>query len=129
VTRIATVLCLVVCLVAGAGCGGSTGGASRQAVADLRRRTHVDVDAMSNRFVPSDIVINPGTTVTWHNRDPGTHNIRAASAAGDFGAFFGASTDAFGPGATYSFTFTKPGDFPYTCTIHPGMTGNVRVAT
>jgi plastocyanin len=88
----------------------------------------VDVDATSNQFVPSEIVINPGTTVTWHNRDATAHDIRAASGAVDFGGAFGAGTDAFGPGATYAFTFTKLGDFAYTCTIHPGMTGDVRVA-
>ena len=34
---------------------------------------------------------------------------------------------AFGPGATYAFTFATLGGYPYTCTIHPGMTGSIRV--
>jgi plastocyanin len=89
----------------------------------------VDVDARSNQFSPTEIVINPGTTVTWHNRDAITHNIHAAAGAVGRGGAFGADADAFGPGTTYSFTFTREGDFEYTCTIHPGMTGDVRVAT
>jgi plastocyanin len=111
-----------------AACGGSTGGSSRaQAPVDWRGRTHVDVDATSDRFLPADIVISRGTTVTWHNRDAVVHNIQAASGAVNFGGTFGADAAAFGPGATYAFTFTKLGDYPYTCTIHPGMTGSVRV--
>lgn len=111
-----------------AGCGGSTGGAARvQAPVDWRGRTHVDVDATSDRFVSADVVISPGTTVTWHNRDTVVHNIRAASGAVGFGGTFGADSAAFGPGATYAYTFAKLGDYPYTCTIHPGMTGSIRV--
>ncbi len=84
---------------------------------------------MSNRFDPAEIVINPGTTVTWHNRDAITHNIAPAPGAVDFGGAFGADSGAFGPRATYAFTFKKAGDFAYECTIHPGMIGDVRVAT
>ena len=128
-TRVRETLCLVVCLLGGAACGGSTGGTSaRQAAVDWRGRTRVDVDARSNQFSPTEIVINPGTTVTWHNRDAITHNIRSVSGAVDFGGAFGADSGAFGPGTTNSFTFTKLGDFAYTCTIHPGMIGDVRVA-
>ena len=120
---------VAVCAALMAACGGSTGGAARaQAPVDWRGRTHVDVDATSDRFVPADVVINPGTTVTWHNRDAVVHNIRAASGAAGFGGAFGADSAAFGPHTTYAFTFTKLGDYPYTCTIHPGMTGSIRVA-
>ena len=128
-TRLRAALCLVVCLLGGAACGGSTGGTPpQQAVVDWRGRTRVDVDATSNQFLPTQIVVNPGTTVTLHNRDAITHNIRPASGAVDFGGVFGADSGAFGPGTTYAFTFTKLGDFAYTCTIHPGMIGDVRVA-
>jgi plastocyanin len=129
--RVRAVLCLVVCVAAGAACASSTtGGASRQqAPVDWRGHTHVDVDATSDRFVPAEIVISPGTTVTWHNRDTVTHNIQAVQGTVDLGGTFGADSGAFGPGTTYAFTFTKLGDFAYTCTIHPSMTGDVRVTT
>jgi plastocyanin len=56
-----------------------------------------------------------------------THNIQKSADAVDFGAPFGVQAGAFGPGATYSFTFNKVGEFHYTCTIHTLMNGSVRV--
>ena len=129
-TRLRATLCLVACLLlGGAACGSSTTKAPpTQAPVDLRGRAQVDVDAKSNRFTPATVVVDPGTTVTWHNRDAITHNIHTAPGAADFGGAFGAESGAFGPGKTYSFRFEKIGNFDYTCTIHPGMTGTVQVA-
>jgi len=31
------------------------------------------------------------------------------------------------PGQSFSLTFTEPGVYPYTCAIHPGMTGTITV--
>ena len=38
-----------------------------------------------------------------------------------------ADASEFGPGQSYSFTFTKAGTFFYTCTIHTLMSGKVQV--
>ena len=73
------------------------------------------------------MIVDVGTKVTWRNTDSILHNLKKSADAVDFGAKFG--IDAFNPGATYSFTFTKLGDFAYTCTIHPGMAGDIRVAS
>ena len=35
--------------------------------------------------------------------------------------------DNFGQGGTYSYTPTKPGKIEYTCTLHPGMDGELTV--
>ena len=32
-----------------------------------------------------------------------------------------------GQGATFAYTFDKPGDFTYVCGIHPQMTGTITV--
>jgi hypothetical protein len=40
------------------------------------------------------------------------------------GAFFSFPPNLLG----YSLTFTKPGTFPYLCTLHPGMGGVVQVS-
>ncbi len=92
---------------------------------NLRGHTQVEIDAKSFQFTPNDVVVDVGTKVTWRNTDSVAHNVKKSADALDFGAPFG--TDAFNPSATYSFTFTKAGTFPYVCTIHAGMTGKVEV--
>ena len=99
-----------------------------QAPIDFRGRKQVDVDAQYNLFTPADIIISPGTTVTWHNKDSYAHDITKATDAVNFHGNFGASPANFGPGASYSYKFTTLGvDYFYVCTIHTGMTGRVEV--
>lgn len=69
-------------------------------------------------FVPGEITIAAGDTVTWTNDDPMLHNV-------DLGSM-GKSPD-IGKGGTYSMTFSQPGRYDYNCDIHPGMTGTVIV--
>ena len=95
---------------------------------DWRGRTHVDVNAEDNQFTPANIIISPGTTVTWHNVGKNVHNVQKASDALDFGAPFGVDAANFGPGESYSFTFEKVGEnYFYTCTIHTLMNGHIQV--
>jgi len=94
---------------------------------DARGKTTVEIDAYQNQFSPASIIIDAGTKVTWKNNDPVVHNVQKSADAVNFGAPFGVTADAFGPGATYSFTFRKAGTFFYTCTIHNLMTGKVEV--
>jgi plastocyanin len=122
VKRLAAVIGMVVCVIGGAACASSSSKAStQQGPVDLRGRTHVDVDAPDNVFTPHEIIISPATTVTWHNRDTVAHNIKSADGA------FGVDAGQFGAGASYSFAFRNAGTFDYTCSIHTGMDGRVRV--
>jgi plastocyanin len=75
---------------------------------------------MNNRaYDPATVTIKVGGTVTWVNQDTPKHDVVA-----DNGEF---KSDLFDKGATFSFTFTKAGTYPYHCSIHPGMTGTVIV--
>jgi plastocyanin len=95
---------------------------------DFRGHTHVDVDAQYNLFTPPDIIISPGTTVTWHNKDEVAHNLSKTTDLVDFHGNFGVDAQHFGPGASYSFKFTVAGpNYFYACTIHTGMGGRVEV--
>jgi plastocyanin/mono/diheme cytochrome c family protein len=68
-------------------------------------------------FSPRYIIIKAGTTVTWNNTSNAPHTVAATNK----GAFPDSAVLAQGTG-TYTYTFTKAGDYPYFCSIHPAMT-------
>lgn len=68
-------------------------------------------------FTPRYIIIKAGTKVTWNNMSDAPHTVVPSTS----GAFPASSVLAATSG-TYSYTFTKAGDFPYFCSIHPAMT-------
>jgi len=65
------------------------------------------------------ITVKPGTTVTWTNADDIPHTVVSKD-----GLFKSKVLDS---GDKFSFTFAKPGQFGYFCSIHPHMTGTVIV--
>jgi plastocyanin len=78
------------------------------------------VTILNFAFGPQVVTVKPGTTVHWTNRDAEAHTVTSNTGA------FGSSV--LQPGASYSFTFAKPGTYHYHCTIHPFMTGMVTVS-
>ncbi|MEV0405044.1 plastocyanin/azurin family copper-binding protein [Actinoallomurus sp. NPDC050550] len=77
------------------------------------------VSIKSFAFGPASVSVKVGTTVTWTNQDEEPHTVTA-----DGGAF---RSSTLASGKTFRFTFTKPGSYPYSCTIHPFMRGTVVV--
>lgn len=71
-------------------------------------------------FGPQIVTVKPGVTIHWTNRDSEAHTVTS-----DAGAF---NSAVLQPGASFSFTFTKPGSYSYHCSIHPFMTGKVVVS-
>jgi plastocyanin len=71
-------------------------------------------------FVPPNLSVASGTTVTWTNSDDVQHTVSA-----DDGHTFDSS--AFGQGQTFQFTAGAPGTYTYTCRIHPFMHGTLTV--
>lgn len=75
-------------------------------------------------FVPDELNIQVGDTVTWRNNPDTDHNVRA-----DNNSF----RNALGKGWTFTHTFTQARDERYYCESHGaangvGMAGIVRVA-
>jgi len=70
---------------------------------------------------PFTISLASQTTVEWGNADGTTHTVTS-----DDGTSF--SSGNIGAGGTFTHTFAAPGNFPYHCTIHPGMVGTIVVA-
>ena len=76
----------------------------------------VHIDNFS--FAPNPLEVKVGTTVTWTNRDDIPHTVVCA------GKFRSKALDTDG---TFSFTFTEPGEYKYFCSLHPHMTGSIKV--
>ena len=68
----------------------------------------------------NDLMVELGATVTWTNNDQAMpHTVTAVDGSFDSGQL--------SPGQTFSFTFDKPGEFEYYCTLHPWMRAKVEV--
>jgi plastocyanin len=70
-------------------------------------------------FGPTTVTVSVGTTVTWVNNDDIPHTVVAIDKA--FKSHVMDSDEKF------SFTFTKPGEYSYFCSLHPHMVGKVVV--
>jgi plastocyanin len=79
--------------------------------------TEVKIDNFS--FGPQTITVPVGATVTWTNRDDIPHT--SVSTEGVF------KSKVMDTDEKFSYTFTKAGTYPYYCSIHPKMTGQVVV--
>jgi len=93
--------------------------ASSQARSRSWKTTEVKIDNFT--FGPAALTVPVGTTVTWINKDDIPHTVVSTD---DPKAFKSKVLDT---DEKFSFTFSKPGTFPYFCSIHPKMTGKVIV--
>ena len=69
-------------------------------------------------FGPAEMKVKVGDTVTWTNHDDIPHTVVSA------GKFRSKTMDT---DDKYSFTFTSAGDYKYFCSLHPHMTGMIKV--
>ncbi len=65
------------------------------------------------------VVIGVNSTVTWTNNDAQPHTVTGVN-----GTFDSGNMDT---GQSFSYNFTRPGVYDYTCTYHPWMHGRVIV--
>src|SRR5262249_37713045 len=70
-------------------------------------------------YNPPSIEVAAGTTVTWTNDDQAPHTATQNGS--------GFQSNKIDPGASFSFTFDKPGTYEYHCEYHPNMHGTVVV--
>ena len=64
----------------------------------------------------------PGTKVTWVNNDSAPHNVQ------DLSELKIPISRDLNKNEAFSITYEKPGTHPYNCSLHPFMTGTVKVA-
>jgi plastocyanin len=77
------------------------------------------------QFMPAELVVEAGTTVTWANQDQILHTATSGATPGQADGTFDGPMD--GAGKSFSFTFEKPGTYPYFCSRHNSMVGKVIV--
>jgi len=70
-------------------------------------------------FGPEALTVTVGTTVTWINQDDIPHTVVANDKS--------FKSKVLDSDERFSFTFTKPGEFGYFCSLHPHMVGKVIV--
>ena len=78
------------------------------------------VDITQAGFTPDRVTIAYGDTVTWTNKDNQNHQVLA-----DQAAF--ATSPVLAPNQTYSYTFTKSGNFGYRDALNTRRRGTVIV--
>lgn len=76
----------------------------------------VEIKVVNFEFLPKEVRVKTGTTITWKNRE-GVHQISS-----DDGKSF--SSPTLNPGDTFSHRFTKPGRYAYYCAFHGGRGGS-----
>jgi plastocyanin len=112
------------------GCGGSTGdnggtscnptGGASGATAAQTVKINSDPNTVG-RFDPGTVSVKVGDSVEWDWVD----NSAQHSVTADDNTF---DSCLLGAGSKFAATFSKAGDFKYHCTIHSGMTGDVKVS-
>ncbi len=79
------------------------------------------VEIQNSAFVPQVLVLTPGATVRWVNRDRMQHTVVGLDHASAL------RSPELNVGEEFEFTFNEPGTYRYVCSIHPNMTGEIRV--
>ena len=97
------------------------GGNATTSVSIVPGSSSLTTDAWS----PNPVQVSAGTTVTWTNDDSQPHAVNSGENATPSGLF---DSGIMAPAATFEYTFTEAGEYPYYCLLHPNMVGTVSVS-
>jgi plastocyanin len=103
------------------GCGEDEGGGEKAPPAKSGSSA-VTVDMKDIKYVPQDVSVKRGGTITWTNSDQVPHTVTKEGGAGP--EFDSGNIDA---NKTYRRTFSAAGRIDYVCTIHPNQKGTITV--
>jgi len=73
-------------------------------------------------YVPKEVTVKKGGTVTWTNSDSVTHTVTKQGGPGPEFDSGNMEVDA-----TFEQKFDAAGKVDYVCTIHPNQTGTITV--
>ncbi len=114
-----------------------SGGAGDDKASDAPDAAPVEADTAVTMqlisFRPEAVTVDAGATVTWTQKDAGVHTVTSGTVEQAGGGVTKVADGRFDSGeittgGTFTFTFDRPGTYPYFCSVHPAtMRGEVRV--
>ena len=87
-------------------------------------RSQPGVTVQLFQFKPGRLEVKAGARVTWTNQDDIGHTVTSGTPEQRDGRFEAALA---GPGAAVTVELTEPGVYPYFCSRHRSMRGEIRV--
>ena len=75
-------------------------------------------------YIPSYYVTKLSEPVTWKNEDSAFHSVTSGKYGSPDGLF---DSEHLDPHEIFSYKFEEPGIYPYYCTLHPWMAGQIKV--
>jgi plastocyanin len=121
-------------------CGSSSGSKSSGATADTNAEptgaATASGDTVNIKLIayrPGKLSVSAGTSVTWHQMDPGVHTVTSGTveqAAGGVTIHPDGKFDSgeLATGRRFTQRFDTPGTYTYFCRIHPAtMRGEITV--
>ena len=87
-------------------------------------RSQQGVTVQLFQFKPGQIEVKAGTRLTWTNQDDITHTVTSGTPERRDGRF---ELPLDGRGATGIVQLEEPGTYPYFCSRHQSMRGEVHV--
>ena len=75
-------------------------------------------------YIPSEVSIKTGDSVTWQNQDVAFHSVTSGSYDEPSDLFDSGHMD---PDEPFTLTFDENGVYDYFCTLHPWMKGKIIV--
>src|SRR3954470_1359112 len=86
--------------------------------------------APGNRYSTTDVTIDQGERVTFHNGDTVAHDVTATQNGPDSKPLFRSATTDPGKNSTVDGTqYLTTGHYDFICSIHPNMKGSIHVTT
>lgn len=84
------------------------------------------VQVVDNRFVPANVTISAGDSITWRFEGSAQHTVTEGTVKGNPNALFASGLKSSG---TFGYRFNSTGSFPYHCEPHfdVNMKGTVTV--
>jgi plastocyanin len=137
-----TALALVAVALVVTACGSSSGSKSSGATSDTAASSTSTTSAATSgdtvnikliAYKPAKITVTAGSSVTWHQMDPGVHTVTSGTVEQTGGGVTIHPDGRFDSGELptgKSFTqkFDTPGTYTYFCRIHPAtMHGEITV--
>ncbi|MCQ4120238.1 cupredoxin domain-containing protein [Rhodococcus tibetensis] len=111
-----------VALAASISAPGALSGCSSESAGIDEQPSGPVVEVADMAYSPAQLTVRVGETVTWKFDDRGvTHDVAGVGEAK------GVLRSPLMQTGNFTYTFTEPGTYEYTCSLHPDMHGTIVV--